>query len=91
MPRPELAEALEHWTDYRIKRDMRPVLDPFEYDNLALIVEAARGVLEGEPVWWCDFHKAAGEPNTDCWGAGLNGQDSCEMVQRTLINQGDAE
>lgn len=39
-----------------------------------------------ETIWWCEFHRAGGDPELDCWGAGLDGQDDCDMVERELID-----
>lgn len=54
------------------------------------VLEAARGVLEGEPVWWCKEHHASGPDGLGCWQRhSFNDGFRCRMVERTLINQGD--
>lgn len=35
-------------------------------------------------VEWCDYHEAAGKIGLDCWGAGLDGQDSCDKTTRLM-------
>ena len=44
-----------------------------------------------ETIWWCEFHRAGGDPELDCWGAGLDGQDDCDMVERELIDPADLD
>ena len=49
--------------------------------------------MMAETIWWCEFHRAGGDwtwrPGLDCWGAGLGGQDDCDMVKRELIDPAD--
>lgn len=44
-----------------------------------------------ETIWWCEFHRAGGDPELDCWGAGLDGQDDCDMVERELIDPANVD
>lgn len=52
---------------------------------------AARLVVAGQPLSFCAFHVAAGDGSLDCWGAGLNGQDDCRMVEGWWMPTGKDE
>lgn len=54
--------------------------------HLDAIVAAASAYAEGREMEFCEFHKAAGESGLDCWGAGLDGQDSCALVPVLICN-----
>lgn len=45
----------------------------------------------GRPwIGWCDFHDAGGDLGLDCWGAGINGQDSCTLEPMLLLSHEEA-
>lgn len=82
----ELREALE-WVDLAVTAN--DLSGPHTIEMFEVVTAAARAHLDGETVEWCAFHKAAGEPGLDCWGAGINGQDECRMVEAVLTVKGE--
>lgn len=82
----DLTDALALLRGINVYADRR--IGKAEREAFQSVVDAAHRVADADQIWWCDFHKAGGLPGTDCWGAGLDGQDTCRMVRRPLLKPG---
>ena len=50
---------------------------------LCYLADAARAVLDGQPVWWCEEHEWPSLMTTYC---GKPWPDDCRMVERVLVD-----
>ena len=78
-----LREALEMWQRFGPRRGDNPGTP---VSDLTALVAAARAVLDGQPVWWCEVHdmpEAAQEESDICWL--YDGFEDCLMVERVLV------